>query len=178
VEDVHQAVFGYGLAIDPAVHRGPCVKKSKRNAAHDGVILQCPCADIDERFVYQRLIDNRFGDSLVEDVRVPIFRAATPFCYVKRRPIADRFSNENRVALMREPDEEFSQSELDLIRGFCSQIGLDYGELDVLRDAVDGRIYIIDVNNTPFGPPNHLDKSSSRAALERLSNAFAEAFLS
>jgi hypothetical protein len=57
-------------------------------------------------------------------------------------------------------------------------MGLDYGELDVLRDADDGRLYVVDVNTTPFGPVNRrLDDSwwfdrLSWQSLTRLCNAF------
>lgn len=32
-------------------------------------------------------------------------------------------------------------------------MGLDYGELDILRNNLDGRIYVVDVNKTLWGPP-------------------------
>lgn len=35
----------------------------------------------------------------------------------------------------------------------CRIMGLDYGELDVLRDTEDGKLYVADVNNTPWDPP-------------------------
>ena len=37
------------------------------------------------------------------------------------------------------------------ILAVCREMGLDYGELDVLRDREDGRLYILDVNDTPSG---------------------------
>jgi glutathione synthase/RimK-type ligase-like ATP-grasp enzyme len=69
-----------------------------------------------------------------------------------------------------------STSEVGLLIRLCREIGLDYGEVDVLRDVDDGKMYIIDINNTPFGPPNHLDSRSSSVALERLSEAFSASF--
>ena len=60
---------------------------------------------------------------------------------------------------------------------FARALGIDYGELDILRDRDDGRIYIVDVNNTPFGPPNHLPWSDSRRAVRRLAHAVSEQFL-
>ncbi len=35
---------------------------------------------------------------------------------------------------------------------FTQSIGLDFGELDVLRDIGDGRLYIVDAANTPHSP--------------------------
>ena len=39
--------------------------------------------------------------------------------------------------------------EVERLLEFCGAIGLDYGELDVLLDNGDGRIYVVDVNKPP-----------------------------
>jgi hypothetical protein len=51
------------------------------------------------------------------------------------------------------------------------KMGIDYGEFDILRDK-DGRIYVVDVNNTPWGPPNGLPEFESNIALKRLVKSF------
>jgi hypothetical protein len=177
VDEVHQAVFGYRLEIDPLQHRGPCVKKSNENAAHDGTIVQCPIADRDDACVYQKEVNNRIDDHSIEDIRVPVFGPVIPFCYRKRRPVASRFSNDNTSASLCEVKTVLSSGEVQQILAFCDAMGLDYGELDALRDKDDGRLYVVDVNNTPWGPPNHLDRASVSVALQRLSQAFVSAFL-
>jgi hypothetical protein len=177
VDQVHQAIFGYKLEIDPLRHRGRCVKKSNENAAHDGMIIDCPIAERDEACVYQKEVNNRVDDHYIEDIRVPVFGRVIPFCYRKRRPIASRFRNENTSASLCELNTMLAGSEVQQILRFCEAMGLDYGELDVLRDRDDGRLYVVDVNNTPWGPPNHLDRASVPVALQRLSQAFASAFL-
>ena len=53
------------------------------------------------------------------------------------------------------------------------KMSVDYGELDVLRDK-DGRIYVVDVNNTPAGPPKKLPNQACRIALKRMSKSFAQ----
>jgi hypothetical protein len=178
VDATHQAVFGYRLEVDPLRHRGPCVKKSNENAMHDGTIVECPIAERDERCVYQKEVNNRIDAEYIEDIRVPVFGHLIPFCYRKRRPIVSRFSNENTSASLCEVDTVLSSIEVRQILQFCDAMGLDYGELDVLRDRDDGRLYVVDVNNTPWGPPNHLDRASVPIALQRLSQAFASAFMS
>jgi hypothetical protein len=178
VDAVHQAVFGYRLEVDPLRHRGSCVKKSNENAMHDGMIVECPIAERDEACVYQKEVNNRIDDEYIEDVRVPVFGHLIPFCYRKRRPIASRFSNENTSADICEVDTVLSSGEVRQILQFCDAMGLDYGELDVLRDRNDGKLYVVDVNNTPWGPPNHLNRASVPIALQRLSEAFASAFMS
>jgi hypothetical protein len=41
-------------------------------------------------------------------------------------------------------------------------MGVDYGELDVLRDVEDGRLYVVDVNDTPSGQtPSIIERSSA-----------------
>lgn len=50
------------------------------------------------------------------------------------------------------PADIFSAAELAQLLDFGARIGLEYGELDVLRDRDSGRIYVVDVNRTPYGP--------------------------
>ena len=61
---------------------------------------------------------------------------------------------------------------------FAKKMNLDYGEFDVLRDLDDKKIYIVDVNNTPFGPPSNISGSEGKKAISILAKAFREAFLS
>jgi hypothetical protein len=61
--------------------------------------------------------------------------------------------------------------ELEQILYLARKMGVDYGEFDVLRDK-DKRIYVVDVNNTPAGPPNGLPEGEVKAALERLVKSF------
>ena len=53
---------------------------------------------------------------------------------------------------------------------------MDYGEVDVLRDSTDGRIFIVDANNQPSGPPSPISDDEGKVAVMRLSQAFEEAF--
>lgn len=175
VEDVHIKVFGYGLFINPASYKGRFVKKSDENAKHDGVILD-KTEQPRNGFVYQRIINNADGN-IVLDLRTPVFKGKIPFVYLKYRPILTRFSNTNSFAKMIDSDNVFSREEQKKISEFCNEIGLDYGELDILRDNVSKRIYIVDVNNTPAGPPNHISKKEYSLSLKELSNAFKQAFI-
>jgi hypothetical protein len=177
VEEVHVAVFGYGIHIDPRAHHGACVRKSDANAAHDGVIVTCPSVSVDSGYVYQRVIDNTTADGYVRDIRVPIFGTIIPFCYVKRRPLEQRFSKDNTTVELVSADAVLSSDEQAHVLRFSAEMGLDYGELDVLRDNGDGRIYVVDVNNTPDGPPNHLPPAVADAAIERMAATFERVFL-
>jgi len=79
-------------------------------------------------------------------------------------------------AKLRETDDVLSKDEQAKILQFCRAIGLDYGELDVLRDNGDGRIYVVDANNTPDSI-EYLTKEEREEALNRTARAFVEAFL-
>lgn len=164
-------VFGYPLALDPTRHRGPCVRKSCENATHDGVILDCPIPEAWPGFVYQRLVHNEVSSEAAEDLRVPYICGGIPFVYRKMRPISDRFSNLNLDVSCCPADEAFSESERERIAKFCRILGMDYGELDILRDKLDGRIYIVDANPTPWGPPNHIRAADRAFAIQAMTGA-------
>jgi hypothetical protein len=59
---------------------------------------------------------------------------------------------------------------------YCRKIGLEYGEIDILRSDEDGKIYIIDVNNTPWWPPNKLSDIDRNIALNMMWNALIQEF--
>ncbi len=182
VARVFGEVFGYSFEVDPRIEGGLMVRKSNVNAPHDGVIVQGPVQDEDSDVVYQKLIDNVVA-GLVEDMRLPIFGDIIPFCLLKRMPIADRFTNDSGTGIICAVEDLLTKEEIATILRFCREMGLDYGELDVLRNNEDGKIYIVDVNNTPFGP---LDRRiqvawyfdpTSWEALTRMTRAFEAAFL-
>jgi hypothetical protein len=50
-------------------------------------------------------------------------------------------------------------------------MGLDYAELDVLRDHRDGRLFVVDANPTPWWQ-NGLRPRERQAAISRLGAAF------
>lgn len=167
VAEVFEQVFGYSLSLDPRTHVGPAVEKSETNGAHDGRIVFCPVEPLPGR-VYQKLIDNRLGSHMVQDLRTPTV-GGTPACvFLKRRAASSRFANANQQVLLTTPDEVFSTEELAMIRSFAEKLGLDWGGLDVLRDAEDGRIYIVDANKTDMGPPVALPLREKLAATRAL----------
>lgn len=173
VDRAMAGVFGYGVTVDPVTLAGPCVEKSDLNGAHDGRIIRCPTPARDGR-VYQRVIDNRIAGGMVEDLRVAVMGARLPLVYVKHRPERSRFSNINSAVRVAMPDEVLGAEEQHLLRRVADRIGLDVGEMDVLRDRRDHRIYVVDVNRTCYGPPNHLARDAGRAAVRTLALAFAE----
>ena len=68
---------------------------------------------------------------------------------------------------------DFFDEEAGLLLRFVDAIRLDYGELDVVRDSVDGRIYVVDANRTPVRPKGSPDESVD-AAFGPQAEAFSE----
>ncbi|MBE0638732.1 MAG: hypothetical protein IH598_09435 [Bacteroidales bacterium] len=181
VDEVFNKIFGYSSLVDCTNYTGLMVKKNEINAVHDGEIVQGPVAR-EQGFVYQKLINNVVGGKFVADMRVPVIGGKIPLVFVKYKTLETRFGLFKRFhhrlknAEVHPPDKLFSADEIEKIILFCNEFGLDYGEVDVLRDLDDGRIYLIDVNNTPTGPP-YLDKKAKKEALQAMASAFAEAFI-
>ncbi len=172
VDLIFKKVFGYSLIINPLKHRGRCVQKSDRNAMKDGKIISCPVNKTDKNFVYLKIINNQVSKSLVQDIRTPVFNNEIPFVYLRSKLTKDRFNNTNNFVNVAKVHDVYSKEEIKKILLFSKKIGLDVGELDILKDKDDKKIYIVDVNNTPWGPPNHLDKEEWKIALEKLAETF------
>ena len=182
VDRIHQDVFGYATSVNPITYKGKCVKKSDYNAQHDGVIIDTPVKEAPEGFIYQKIINNKFDNTIVEDIRTPVFDDEIPLVYLKYKPVDKRFGSfltghhAVKETSVKKPEDIFSSKELQQIKAFTKGIGMDYGELDILRDRDDGKIYIIDVNNTPTGP-SHLSTSTKNEVLLKLAKSFRKAFL-
>jgi len=164
--------FGYPLEVNPLEFHGEIVEKSDENATHDGRVIQGPLAleNIRADRVYQKTIHS-ISDGLALDYRLPVMGGQIPLVYLKYRPVENRFSNTNLSVKLAEPAAVFSPAELKRIIAFAQAMHLDFGELDVLRDT-DDRIYVVDVSNTPSGPPNGLPAGESKSAITLLAAAF------
>ena len=173
VARVFEQCFGYSLAVDPTVWTGPMVEKSELNGAHDGRIVQGPCAPRPGR-VYQRVIDNTLAGGQVEDLRCPVMGGHVPLVLRKRRRIGDRFSNSNDTVSWSETAGVFSAGELEQFTRFAHAMKLDCGGIDVLRDRADGRLYVVDVNKTELGPPVAMQLEDRLTVTKRLAKAFLQ----
>jgi hypothetical protein len=173
VARIFAQAFGYDLAVDPTKHTGHCVAKSNANSAHDGRLVNCPIDAVEPDLAYEMLIDNRVGTAEVLDLRVPVVGDELPFVYLKRRPIDVRFANRNSSVEVAAIDDVFSAIEQTKIRAFCRAMALDLGELDILRDAATGRIFIVDVNRMPFGPPKPIAVRTGIHAVTLYADAFS-----
>jgi hypothetical protein len=166
--------FGYALAVAQRQHEGPMVQKSDANYTHDGHIVNGPLppgADRPGR-VYQRLVDTLDAQGYVVDLRTIVVAGRARIIYRKRRPAALRFAAANTSVEILAPADAFSPDELARIAAMASAMGVDFGALDVLRDVHDGRIYVVDVNNTPGGLPSPLTAEQREQILTTLEPAW------
>lgn len=168
----YQAI-GREVEVDPRQHHGPMVEKSDVNATHDGRIVLGPlsASEINEKKVYQRLVDNASGEEII-DLRVTFHGSELPLVYEKRRPKSTRFSNTNSSVRIVEPSAVFSDAEISELLTFADLAGLDFGEADVLRDNASGLIWVVDSTQGPAGPPNGLPPADGLVAVRRLAAAF------
>lgn len=159
VDQVFRSVFGYSVIVDPLTYTGKCLVKSDLNAQGSGKVISCPIDTVEAGVVYNKLIDNGIGDGLVLNYRVLIFKKVIPFISLRTIPQERRFNGISGAISVRlvQPRDVFSEDEIRKILIFCQKIGLDYGELDILRDKDDKRLYIIDANNTPYSHMLHSD---------------------
>jgi len=177
VASAWEKVAGYSLAVNPRSYCGPVVEKSEKNAAHDGRILEGPFQPAEGK-TYQRLIDNEIEGGLVEDLRACIVGGRPAITLRKRRPLERRFLNENVEVLLDKPENCYSAEEIELISAFASEIGMDWGGVDVLRDRHTGQIFIVDANKTDMGPPVAMKLGDKLKSTRRMAMAFMRAFAS
>ncbi|MAL97650.1 MAG: hypothetical protein CL583_04275 [Alteromonadaceae bacterium] len=173
VEQAFGEVFGYSIGIDPATHEGLALRKSNDNYTHDGEIVSCPCEpEEDSRITYQRYIDTATGDGFFAELRVSVYQDVIPVvCPKFRADSPERFKVVARSEVA-DPGDHLSTDEQDKILQLARKMGVDYGEMDVMRDNNDGRIYVVDVNRTPAGPVSGLTPKQTREALGRMRPAF------
>lgn len=151
VAAVFEETFGYPLAVDPSVWQGAAVVKSEANGVHDGAVVICPTPALPGKH-YQRLVDTSDG-AFSYDLRTLCVGGAPVAVWIKRKLAGESFSIQNLSVTLYRPFEIFSTEELDQIGHFLEAMGADWAGLDILRDRVSRRIYVVDVNKTDVGPP-------------------------
>lgn len=172
--------FGYSFKINPRTFNGYCIAKHNGNGTKSCFFLKCPI-NADEIFhdhCYQKIINysSKSDSGTLYELRVPIFRNMIPFTFFKTRNKGLRFTSKNKSMDIVPAKAHLSEQECQDIIMYCRKIGLEYGEIDILRSDDDGKIYIIDVNNTPWWPPNKLGDIDRNIALNMMWNAFIIGF--
>lgn len=174
VDEVHQTIFNYNTFVNPATHQGKAVLKSDENAMHDGKIIECPQENLPSNKVVQVVIDNTVDTDTVMDYRIALIGNQLPVAYKKFKSMEKRFTNDIHRSELIDLHSFFSDEEQRLILAFAEAMELDFAEFDVLRDNLSGKMYIIDVNTTPYGPPAELPKADRSRAVKALSKAFCD----
>jgi len=174
VAETFAKIFGYDLSLDPSTASEPYLEKGEENGVHDATI-EVTAKPAEPGRVYQRLIDNRTKDGTVLDYRCPTVFGHIPLIFLKERPEDQRFANLNTRVRLSTVEACFSPDEIDKISEFCKAMNLDWGGLDILRHADDGRIYIVDVNKTDMGPPLALPIKEKLSAIKTLGLALRHA---
>jgi len=177
---IFNKTFGYPILVNPFKHKGKAIRKSVWNASHDGKVIECPIEKdshgVKKEKIFQKYVDAQEKEYFI-NIRVPIFGDNIPFVYLFYRKMKDRFNNKLvKVELINDTNSIFSNEEIKNTIDFCQGIGLDYGELDVLRDKKNGKLYIVDANDTPTGPPGHLDTEQFDYAINKLTISFEKMY--
>jgi len=81
----------------------------------------------------------------------------------------------NSQCRLAETSDYLSDEERTKISQFCQEMNLDWGGLDILRDNIDKKIYIVDVNKTDMGPPLALPLKDKLASTRILGLALRRA---
>jgi hypothetical protein len=171
VDRAWHAVSGRSLAVDPATVSGPVVMKPEDNGRHGGRIVDAAAARPRRGWVVQRLVDCREGD-WIKQTRAVVIGRQMVIAYEKWRRFPHRFYG-TRLSLPRRPAELYTAAEVELVLEFARRIGMDYGEIDILRDPLDGEIYVVDANRTPSAP-HELPAEYFETAYGPMTDAFGE----
>jgi len=191
IDDVFTSVFGYSLRLDPTKHMGMCIEKSTQNAIHRGRFIQCPIRkqDIDRRTypsksgephvrMYVKMIDTRIDTETIRDFRISVMGGSVVALFEKHLGNGSFFhpykENKFEVYPFDSMDPYFTRDEIRKTHFFINDMGIDFAEIDILRDNSTGLMYIIDVNPVPAGGLlNNIDDSF----VEKLANNFKEKHL-
>lgn len=150
VDRIWSEVAGYTISVDPLTTAGPLVSKPDENGKRGGRVVHGPLKSRKPGTVYQRLVDTRIGDHVLQ-IRPVILCGEVVLVYEKWREFPHWFKG-GELTLPRQVADFFSNEQEDQLLRFADAIGLEYGELDVVRDGETGLIYVVDANRTPMRP--------------------------
>lgn len=176
VEKVFEQVFGYSLRATPD---SACtlLRKSNFNGMHDGKIIEGPVGEEKEGFVYEKLLNNQVAPDLFQDLRIGYFNGIIPLVSPRFHARNDRFGKIVDATVER-VENYLSPKEVSQIQQFCEKLGFEYGDLDLIRNQNDQRLYIVDANPTPTVPPSaSMEPELRRLMIRKWAEGFKKAFL-
>jgi len=139
IDKAFEIVFKYSSIVKS----GRCVKKSIHHANKElSGILDKP--DNEEGFIYQRVL----GGTPTKEYRCTIIGGEIVICWERTVPRLLHFPK-GIVGYYDgcEVVSPFTSLESQDILTFCGLFGIDFADIDIMRDD-DGKLYIIDVNET------------------------------
>ena len=183
VHRVHERVFGYSPAVDPLAFTGRMLRKTRANSDKSGYrIFDGPVspADLDRRYVWERLLLSDAPPLGPIDYRAWVVGGQVVALRRKEKRDWHVHGEHDRTNLdlaVVEITTVLTDAERGLISDFCFAVGLDLGALELIRDNVDGRLYVLDVTTTPGGRawPAHLVRQE-RYISEQIARALLATF--
>ena len=172
VDQIFTKIFGYSSFIDPS-KSGICIKKDNKQCTKSSELIVTPCK-VEKGYIYQKYIDN-VVNGWREVIRLVIAKKDM-MIHTKIMKGLVRDGVEHCTDVKVDWDKILlSKEEKKKTILFCEKIGMEWGELDALRDS-DGKLYIIDVNNIPA--IQSVDKIKDRDRfMKELSEMFKKNFL-
>jgi hypothetical protein len=144
---LHGRYMGHEISVNPEQYEGLAVEKILGHNVH-GKVKRCPMSANPNR-VYQKLLTNKNGEGgTVEEFR--IHRTRNLLTFVRKSiPL-----NKEGIPTEHHPDGYFdypvegkgvmSDAELENVLKLLNALGVDWGEVDLIRHE-DGLLYVIDV---------------------------------
>ena len=174
VADLMEEIFGYSAHVDPTTWEGQALKKADLNAMDQEEILTCPIplSEVDPHAVYQELLGEAV-DGWFREHRLAWINGKLVTVVTKLRDPEQRFVFEASILSVDRVDEILSKDEQAKVGEFARRMGLDYGDLDTLRDS-RGRLHIIDVNPTSWNQLIGDDPTPAGPALLHMARAWNE----
>jgi len=130
-----------------------------------------------EGYVYQRFIEAIDDSGMLVDMRISIIGKDIPVVRTRFWGFDGRhLRSDCRTAIVQAASDVLSPAEAGLLLELVGRLGVDFGEVDALRDPVDGRLYVVDLNRTPTGPNQGLAQPERLEVIDRLARAFDRAF--
>ncbi len=149
VDAAWEEVSGCTIQVDPTTNSGRMVVKPEENGAHGGRVVVGP-APRRRGFVYQKFVATR-SDGRLLGARAVIIGREMPAVLDFWTAESDMFVGPSHC-VARTAGELYTATERDQILQFAERLGLEFGELEVVRDDASGLIYVIDANRTSLKP--------------------------
>ena len=108
-------------------------------------------------------------------MRVVWINGILPHLYLKFKHEDERFTNLTAEVKLATVSDWLAPQEIEHISNLMELHQTEAAELDVLRDADDGRIYVVDINPTPWGPPEQLDRTHAQTAIHQMAKKLRQA---